>query len=423
MPKAKTPYRQRTLNSGLRSLGRIPVLIKNILHRTRGLSLLANLGFAAFLCGVSPVLAATAPPLGVASSFAVLGGSTVTNTGMTAVSGDLGVSPGAAVTAFPPGTVTGGTIHANDAAAQNAQTAAATAYNNLTGQACTQDLTGQDLGGQTLTAGVYCFSTSAQLTGTLTLNAQGNANAVFIFQIGSTLTTASSSSVLVTNGGQDYNLFWQVGTSATLGTTSIFAGTIIAAHDITLNAGTTVSGRVLARGVAGDGAVSLNTNTISVSSPLPSITVLKSVQTYSDPLNGLSSPKAIPGSFMLYTIMVTNTGAGTVDNNTTVLTDPIPANTELFVGDINGAGSGPVLFTDGATASGLSYGFASLASAVDNLSFSNNGAASYVYSPTADANQCDATVTHLKISLGGIFGASNGTSNPSFTVKFRIRVK
>ena len=129
----------------------------------------------------------TAPSLGVASSFAVLGGSTVTNTGATTVRGDLGVSPGSAVTGFPPGTVTGGSIHAADALAGQAQSDTTTAYNSLAGQACTADLTGQDLGGKTLTAGVYCFSTSAQLTGALTLNAQGNANAVFVFKIGSTL--------------------------------------------------------------------------------------------------------------------------------------------------------------------------------------------------------------------------------------------
>lgn len=385
---------------------------------------LASIAFAVFFCMASPASAATAPPLGVARSFAVLGASTVTNTGATAIVGELGVSPGTAVTAFPPGTVTGGTIHSNDGVAIQAQTDATTAYNNLVSQPCTQDLTGQDLGtAGTLGPGVYCFSAAAQLTGALTLDALGNPNAVFIFKIGSTLTTTSGSSVLMINGGQDYNVFWQVGTSATLGGTTAFVGTIIAAHDITLNTGSTVSGRVLARGVSADGAVSLNTNTVTASSPLPSIAALKSVQAYSDPVNRVSSPKAIPGSFMLYTILVTNTGPGTVDNNTTVITDPIPANTELFVGDINGAGSGPVLFANGTTASGLSYSFISLASTTDNLSFSSNSASSYGYSPAADANQCDAAVTHLKISLGGIFRASDGTNHPSFSVKFRVKVK
>jgi hypothetical protein len=149
----------------------------------------------------------TAPSLGTAASFAVLGGSTVTNTGPTKVNGDLGVSPGSAVTGFPPGTVTGGAIHAADAVALQAQNDVTTAYNNLAGQACTADLTGQDLGGKTLISGVYCFTSSAQLTGTLTLNAQGNAAAVFIFKTVSTLTTASSSSVLVINGGSGATYF------------------------------------------------------------------------------------------------------------------------------------------------------------------------------------------------------------------------
>ena len=171
--------------------------------------------------GASPASAQTAPSLGAAQGFAVLGGSTVTNTGSSVITGDLGVSPGSAVTGFPPGLVVSGTIHGADAAALAAQDAVTTAYNSLVGQACTQDLTGQDLGGQTLTAGVYCFSSSAQLTGTLTLNAQGNANAVFIFKMGSTLTTASASSVVLINGGSPGNVFWQVGSSATLGTAHV----------------------------------------------------------------------------------------------------------------------------------------------------------------------------------------------------------
>src|SRR5581483_8601927 len=144
------------------------------------------------------VQAATAPSLGTAINFAVLGGSSVTNTGATVVNGNLGVSPGSAITGFPPGIVVPpGTIHAADAVAGGAQSDTTIAYNALAGQPCDFNLTGQDLGGLTLIPGVYCFSTSAQLTGTLTLNAQGNPDAVFIFQIGSALTTASNSSVSV----------------------------------------------------------------------------------------------------------------------------------------------------------------------------------------------------------------------------------
>jgi Ice-binding-like len=200
--------------------------------------------------------AATAPGLGAAASYAVLGGQTVTNTGPTTINGDLGVSPGTAVTNFPPGIVTGGSIHSADANALDAQGAVTTAYNALAAQPCTADLTGQDLGGLTLTEGVYCFSSSAQLTGMLTLNAQGSASAVFVFKMVSTLTTASNSSVLVTNGGVDCNVFWQVGSSATIGTGTVFVGNILALTSISLTTGASVSGRALAR----NGAVTMDTN-------------------------------------------------------------------------------------------------------------------------------------------------------------------
>jgi hypothetical protein len=227
------------------------------------------IGVAAPQIGQASPLRATAPTLGTAASFAVLAGSTVTNTGATGVNGNLGVSPGSAVTGFPPGVVTGGTIHAGDAVAAQAQSDATTAYNSLAGQHCDFSLTGQDLGGKTLVPGVYCFSSSAQLTGALTLNGQGNPNAVFVFQIGTTLTTASNASVLLINGAQSCNVFWQVGSSATLGTTTSFAGTILALASNTLDTGAIVNGRALAR----TGAVTLDTNQISSSvcgsAPLP----------------------------------------------------------------------------------------------------------------------------------------------------------
>ena len=156
----------------------------------------------------------------------------------------------------------------------------------------------------------------------------------------------------------------------------------------------------------------------------PNLLILKSVQTFSDPINGTISPKPIPGSFMLYTILVTNTGLGEVDADTTVITDPIPANTEMFVGDINGVGSGSLLFSDGATVSGLNYSYISLNDPTDNLAFSDDGGVTYNKLDTvADANQCDATVSNFKVSLSGIFAASDGTSNPSFTLKFKVMVK
>jgi len=210
--------------------------------------------------------------LNTAQAFGVLGGSTITNTGPTVVNGDVGVSPGSAVVGFPPGIVIG-TIHTADAVAAQAQTDLTAAYNTAAGLACGTDLTGQNLGGLTLTPGVYCFDTSAQLTGTLTLDLQGNPNAFFLFQIGSTLTTASASSVLLINSGATTcppNVFWQVGSSATFGTGSSFIGNVLALTSITMTTGGALNGRVLAR----NGAVTLDSNAItSCASACPIITV------------------------------------------------------------------------------------------------------------------------------------------------------
>jgi len=224
--------------------------------------LFVSVGLVTLLLRASPASAQTAPSLGSAQSYAVLAGSTVTNTGPSGITGDVGVSPGSAITGFPPGFVVSGTIHAADASAGAAETSVTAAYTVLQGQACPapNNLTGQNLGGLTLTSGVYCFATSAQLTGTLTLNAQGNSNAVFIFQIGSTLTTASGSTVLVINGGSRCNVFWQVGSSATLGTTTSLAGNILALTSITMTTGAAViNGRALAR----NGAVTLDSNQVN----------------------------------------------------------------------------------------------------------------------------------------------------------------
>jgi len=189
----------------------------------------------------------------------VLAGSTVTNTGSSVLTGDLGVWPGTAVTGFPPGMVTGGTINAGNAAAQTAESDLTTAYNTAMGLSRTGTLTGQNLGGMTLTPGVYFFASSAQLTGALTLNNLGNPNAVFVFQIGSTLTTASASSVIFTNSLPDSNVYWQVGSSATLGTGTAFEGNILALSSITLTTGTTIG---CGSALAINGAVTLDSNVI-----------------------------------------------------------------------------------------------------------------------------------------------------------------
>src|ERR1700723_81770 len=163
-------------------------------------------------CARSAYASLTSVNMGTADAFAVLAGTTVTNTGLSIVTGDLGVWAGTAITGFPPGIVNG-TVDASDAVAMQAQSDLTTAYNYTVGQACGDNLTGQNLGGLTLTPGVYCFASSAQLTGTVTFDAQGNPNAVFLIQIGSTLTTASASSVVFVDGGQGSDLFWQVGSS------------------------------------------------------------------------------------------------------------------------------------------------------------------------------------------------------------------
>lgn len=200
--------------------------------------------------------------MGAAASFAVLGNTTITNTGSTIISGDLGVTGGTSITGFPPGIVVlPGMIHDADAVAMQAQNDATAAYVILAAEPSTSDLSGLDLGGMILTSGVYTFTSSAQLTGTLTLDAENNPNAVFVFQIGTTLTTASTSSVVVINAPPNFcNKYWQVGSSATLGTDTTFVGNILAYTSITLNTGATLYGRALVQ----NGAVTLDSNTVTV---------------------------------------------------------------------------------------------------------------------------------------------------------------
>ena len=220
--------------------------------------LLAALGMVAVVMFASIALAAQPPVgLGTAESFAVLAGSAVTNTGPSTISGDVGVSPGTAVTGIPPATVNG-TVHAADAVAAQAQSDLTIAYDDAAGRTPPLSVSG-DLGGLALTSGVYKSGSALGLTGTLTLDAQGNPNAVFVFQADSTLTTASGSRVKLINGAQPCNVFWQIGSSATLGTSSVFTGNILALTSISINDGVDVQGRALAR----NGGVTLINDSIT----------------------------------------------------------------------------------------------------------------------------------------------------------------
>jgi hypothetical protein len=217
---------------------------------TRGRTALLGILVCLFLTAI-PIAAAKASPvgLGTAAPFVVLSGAGVTNTGPSVLNGDLGVSPGTSLSGFGLPAVVNGATHANDAVASQAEADLTTAYDVAAGQpvAPGNELTGVDLGGLTLGPGAYGYSSSAQLTGQLTLDAHGNPNAQFVFVIGTTLTTATASSVILTDGASPCNVYWKVGSSATLGTSTAFEGNLLALTSVSLNDSATVLGRVLAR--------------------------------------------------------------------------------------------------------------------------------------------------------------------------------
>jgi hypothetical protein len=221
--------------------------------------------FSGLLFAGSAMGATATVGLSTAASFSVLGGSTVTNTGPTTMFGDLGLSPGSSVTGAPQ--VLGQT-HVDDAVAIGAKNALTTSYNDAAGRP-SNGSAGTDLSGQTFLPGVRTASSSLLLSsGSVTLDAQGDPNAVFIFQVGSTLITGSSTTVALVNGAQACNVFWQVGSSATLGTGTRFVGTIMASASITANTAATIHGRLLAQ----TGAVTMDTNTITTSNCASSAT-------------------------------------------------------------------------------------------------------------------------------------------------------
>ena len=227
-------------------------------RRGAGAAALAML--ASLALGGPAAHAAARIELGAADTFAVLGATTVTSAGVSTITGDLGVSPGTAVTGFGPGTVTGGALHTGDSLAAQAHGDLATAYAVAVLRTPEQPAVGA-LDGLTLHPGVHASGSTLSLAGTLTLDGDGDPDAVFILQAGSTLVTAAGSQVSLTDGAQACNVFWQVGSSATLGATSLLRGTILAHTSITVGAGVTIHGRALAR----DGAVTLDNDTVSVS--------------------------------------------------------------------------------------------------------------------------------------------------------------
>jgi hypothetical protein len=250
---AGVPKTDELLPQEARPAARLPGLRST--HRTALglLVLLSALAFASSAFGANATVG-----LGTAGSFSVLAGSTVTNTGPTTMFGDLGLSPGSSVTGAPH--VLGQT-HVDDAVAIGAKNALTTAYNDAASRP-TSGSAGTDLAGQTFLPGVRTASSSLLLSaGAVTLDAQGDPNAVFIFQVGSTLITGSGTSVLLVNGAQACNVFWQVGSSVTLGTGTRFVGTVMAAATITANTAATIHGRLLAQ----TAAVNLDTNTITTS--------------------------------------------------------------------------------------------------------------------------------------------------------------
>ena len=251
------------MKPGIRNLAMLPLAL--VFAATVGAASPPTSHSASKKARVSPsssmLVSSLAPPnLGTAGSFAVLAASTVTNTGLSAINGDLGLSPGTAVTGFPPGMLAG-TQHIADPTSAQAQLDLTAAYNDAAGRTVGAIMLAGNLGGMTLAPGLYKSTSSLEISsGDLTLDAKGDASAVYIFQMGSTLVTTVGRKVILAGGAQAANIYWQVGSSATLGVSSVFKGTIMAMASITATTGASVEGRLLAR----TAAVTLDNNVVNV---------------------------------------------------------------------------------------------------------------------------------------------------------------
>ena len=313
------------------------------LTRPRRAAVVLAVSFA-FVAVPAAAQAALSPvDLGTASPFVVLGGQEVTNSGPSVLNGDLGVAPGTSLTGFQFATVNGAT-HNNDGVANQAQSDLTTAYNVADGQTPATDLTGQDLGGLTLTAGAYAYTSSAQLTGTVTLDAQNDPNAQFVIKVGSQLTTASSSRVELINGASPCNVFWKVDT-AVLGSSTVFRGTVLALTSISLNDAVTVFGRLLAR----NGTVSLINDVIdgsacgtSTSPPPPGETLPPG----GTPQGSTSTSGGVPSTGTNQGVPVSPTVARATRNGTAIMRRaPHQACTAGFRATVRGAMIKRVVFS------------------------------------------------------------------------------
>jgi hypothetical protein len=373
--------------------------------------------------------AATTPPLGTAANYAAVAATTITNTGPSDVTGDLGVSPGSAIVGFPPGNLTGAK-HAADGPAAQAAADVLTAYNAAAGQPCDFTRSNADLGGATLPPGVYCFtSTSVAITGTLTLDAGGDINAAWIFKTGSTLVTASNSAVVLINGASpcsNNNITWQVGSSATLGSATSFVGNILASASVTLNTGAVTTGGLYGH----TGAVTMDTNNVSTcagsggksgpaitTTPSPSVNVGGSISDTARIIGGTAPTGSVaftlygPGDTTCQTPLTTSNGtlaAGSATSASYVATTPGTYRwVAVYGGDgANNAVTSPcgmeLVDVTSTVLTGRAYGLAVTSSLV--------GLPLALVAPTPDTGfvsttSSSSTTTPCRATLSGLVGA------------------